>query len=308
MKCRLSGLLLCTLLSNTVYGEIYRWTDEHGKVHFSDTPQARFEQTTVALKLPAIDWKPLDIQVTAKDAGINAKDIQRIQHDVNLVYRFYTQQIYFNVYKTIPVHITVLSDQESYNQYLLNIIGQQTAPSWGMFIGQRNEIVVFLRDNADLTFATLKHEVSHAIVHSIAPNTPAWLNEGIAEQMENLLDQNGRLVLLRHNENHRVVRYLHQRNQLKPLQQLLDLQSTQWRHQTTQSNGALQAVAGELVYFLLANVPGRSFVKQLLHEYKRGSALKSLYLIDKHYVMGVDGLQVKWQQYLNENNTPSVHF
>lgn len=33
------GLVICVLLTLPVQAEVYKWTDEQGRVHFSDTPQ-----------------------------------------------------------------------------------------------------------------------------------------------------------------------------------------------------------------------------------------------------------------------------
>ena len=43
--------LLCVILSTNCHAEIHRWTDNDGKIHFSDKPPGDVESTVVEIRI-----------------------------------------------------------------------------------------------------------------------------------------------------------------------------------------------------------------------------------------------------------------
>lgn len=300
--------LLCILIalswiSYPVQGEIYRWVDDSGKVHFGDKKNTRYEQTTVKPDIHKSTWKKFDISVNLVDVELSREEIERIQRDVNNVYQFYDQTLFFDFYKTVPVKIHIESNEANYYQYLRGLLGREPSPSRGMYINKGHQIVVYIREDRNGTLETIKHEASHAIVNSIAANTPAWLNEGLAEQMETLAAKNDTLIIHRHSENSQTIKH---QKALLSLRQLLDLQNSAFRKHSSQSTFIMQAQSGELIYFLLSSNTGRSFVSRLLHEYKRGSRKRSLYLVNDNYVGSIMGMEINWQRWLTSGGSEYI--
>lgn len=51
MKASFAPFFLCLILPSYVTSEIYSWTDENGKVHFSDKPSVQHESKEVEVKV-----------------------------------------------------------------------------------------------------------------------------------------------------------------------------------------------------------------------------------------------------------------
>lgn len=316
-ECKLTRLintvLVCVLLMgammSVVNADIYRWVDDKGRVHFGDKAETQKQPNKpvekVEVKIADSQWQRFDISVTSVDVSITAEETQRIIRDVNNVYAFYDEVMYFDFYKTVPVSITILKDKAGYNRYLQKVIGKTYGSSRGVYLLKTNEIVVYMRSNRNGTFETIKHETSHAIVDSIAEYTPGWLNEGLAEQMEKIERNEGRLVIHRHQENQQIIK---NKSTMLALRKMLDLHNAQWRKNNISSNSYLQAQAGELLFYLLSSSPRKSFVVRILQEYKRGSRTRSLYLVRDNYIGDIGGMETGWEIWLRQKNSEPIAF
>lgn len=282
---------------------VYRWTDANGKVHFGDRPpaEAKTEQVNIT---PGEKWRGFDIRLTFSDALLKKTkqqpplDAQRIERDVNRVYRFYDQKLYVDFYRKVPVSIHVVADLSEYRRYLELHVEGSVPPSLGVYLSKQHQIVVFIHPDrlggVESTYRTIKHETSHAILHSIAEVMPAWLNEGLAEQMETLEeDAQQRFVITRHNGNRQ---HLMNQSQLMPVKQFVELNNSAWSEQNS-GKAVHQAMAGQLVYLCLSKSYGRGFITRLVHEYKRGYRYAAYHLLDEHYVGGGSALTLHWQDW-----------
>jgi hypothetical protein len=83
---------------------------------------------------------------------------------------------------SVPIHIFLFSNKATYQRYLRQWfpkIPQRRA----MFIKKNGPAMVFavLGDNIAVD---LRHETTHALLHTTHPSVPLWLDEGIAEYFE----------------------------------------------------------------------------------------------------------------------------
>ena len=307
------AICLAVTLSGVAYSDIYRWVDDKGRVHFDDSARPvlkgeakkNTKKEKVTLNITPSSWQRFDITVRTLYVQLTDNEMLRIKKDVNNVYHFYDDVMFFDFYKTVPVSITLLADKNAYQQYLTKDLGIRVSNSRGVFFPKTNEIVVYMREDRNGTLETIKHEASHAIIASIAPNTPGWLNEGLAEQMEKIERKDGRLIMLRHEENK--ARLSHRENML-PLREMLDLHSNQWRKRNVSGNAYLQAHSGELLYFLLSASPRKSFVLRILQEYKRGNRKPSLSLVRDNYIGDIGGMEMGWEFWLRQKEKGFIAF
>lgn len=81
-----------------------------------------------------------------------------------------------------PVHIYLLTSQESYQQYV-----QQFFPDVpyrrALFVKTRGPGMVFAFANDELA-VDVRHESTHALLHASLATVPLWLDEGLAEYFE----------------------------------------------------------------------------------------------------------------------------
>ena len=296
----IAGVLSLMLWAGVCQAEIYRWVDDNGKVHFGDRPPAT--QKTEKLEINThTDWKPFDIKVYYQNQllseGSSTIDVSRIQRSVNLVYRFFDEILYFDFYKQVPVTIKVFPDMATYSAHVMKVTGRPAGYTKGIYIGQTHEIALYFHTEKmggiESTHQTIKHEVSHAILHSLARLVPHWLHEGLAEQMETLVFQDGQFVIRPHEQNRAFL--VRNRDRTMKVLDFVEIRSDHWRaHSATATN---YAMAGQLIYRLFSTSYGRSCVTRLLQDYKRGERLRSYYLLDKHYIGGAETFRVHWEQW-----------
>lgn len=278
--------------------EIYKWVDENGKVHFSDRKNHAVEQEVVNVKPSNSDWSRFDIRIKTVDAELSEAERQQIEDGVNNVYEFFDRVMFFDMYKTVPVNLLIFGDVSQYQQYLLSMDKGQLVASYGVYIPAREQIVVYVQDDRARTFETIKHEVSHAVLDSIVPYAPAWLNEGLAEQMETIeRDQTG-LYFERHAENAWVVDRAREAGRLADIDQLLKLPSNKFRHSDLSGQGYVRAQASQFMAFLLSKPTRRNFLVRLMHNFNRGDRTLSYYLVDDNYIGGVRVLASDWRTWL----------
>lgn len=305
----LFALFMFVLQPLTALAEIYRYTDENGVVHFGDRQVQSQKQETVQLRGSGSDWQRYQIDVTATGGAVlTDAERERIEADVNHVYRFFDDVLYFDIHRTVPVNILLLPDKASYDAYLSTRIDGPLPPTRGMFLRQTNDIVVYFREDREGTFRTIKHETGHAIVATLTPYLPAWLNEGLAEQMEMLTRSGNRLRIESHPENAEVVRYMRSQNLMPDVKTFLSMQSTDWRDHYLDKGYSLQSQSGEFVYFLLSTPTGRSFLTRLTHQYARGDRTLAAYLVDEHYIGGMRVMQDNWALWLRGARKSAIEF
>jgi hypothetical protein len=305
--CRLNAVaisLSLLLFAASASAQIYRWVDDNGRVQFSDKPHSQ-QAEVVKLRSSASGWKPLNIEVIQQGSlqgGSARLDEAKVQRDVNLVYRFYDEVIYFDFYRQVPVKIHLLPNRAEYIAFVRKAMGADGSQSLGLYVPSLHEIAVYIHEDEigglESTYATIRHEASHAILHSLAERMPLWLNEGMAEQMETLVATDGELAILPHRNNRAVC--LQRRQRVGDVLAFVEIKSDRWQ-KANLAEGTNQSMAGQLVYFLLSRSYGRSLITRLLQDYKRGVNVRSYYLLDEHYVGGRQTLNIHWRQWLSED-------
>ncbi|WP_417521700.1 DUF4124 domain-containing protein [Marinobacter sp.] len=297
---------LFMIAASTVHAEIYKWVDGDGKVHFSDRKDHKVEQQIVNVKPGVSKWSRFKIDINAVDVELTDEENQQIVDGTNNVYEFFDRVMSFDMYRTVPVNIMIFKGRAEYRNYLIRNNRGKAVASYGLYIPSENQIVVYMQKNRRLTFRTIKHEVSHAIIDTIVPYAPAWLNEGLAEQMEMLERDGSGLYFERHRENQWVVAQARELGRLNEIDQFLKLSSDKWLHSDASGKGSLRAQAGQFIYFLLSKPTSRNFLVRLMHNFNRGDRTLSYYLVDDNYIGGVSMLSLDWGRWLHGQGRESI--
>jgi len=292
---------LCSFigLSFPVNSEIYMWKDENGKTHFGDKKIEDANQQTVDIKFQESEWKKYVIEINDVDNVLTDQEKDRIQNDVDTVYQFFDKKLYFDIYKTVPVKIRLYGKEEGYLRYLSDEYKTNGKHSRGVYFPSKNEIVTFINVKERWrTFWTIKHESSHAIVDTLTPFLPAWLDEGLAENMEALGLKSNSFILQMHSENHHDANQAYLSGWNFDIETFLSTSSDTFYAQLEQGGSPNQANTGELVRMFLSTNPGRGFIIHLIHVYERGSLLYSSYVADEHYIGGLKVMQDDWSRWV----------
>lgn len=81
-----------------------------------------------------------------------------------------------------PVHVYLFHDRNTYEGYLKKYFPSVPFRQ-ALFIKQHGAGMVFAFHNGDF-ITDLRHETTHAILHTLLPMVPLWLDEGLAEYFE----------------------------------------------------------------------------------------------------------------------------
>ena len=81
-----------------------------------------------------------------------------------------------------PVHVMLLADQRQYRRYLETYFPQAPIRP-ALFLQVSGPGMVFAYRSPEM-WTNLRHEGTHAILHSVLPFVPLWIDEGLAEFFE----------------------------------------------------------------------------------------------------------------------------
>ncbi len=295
-----SLLIYCCLFLYTLpaHSEIYSWKDKNGTMHYSDKKINGLEQKKLKLTLADPKNKNFTIKILDIDKVLSVKEKKQINKDVTAVYRFFDQFLIFAINKTIQIKIRIYKTQTDYKNYLAKNYHSKSPHTRGIYFANTNEIIAYVNPvERWRTFWTIKHEASHAIIQSLAPNTPAWLNEGLSENLESLTYQNKKLILEPHYENHHSAKSVNPGNEAFQVSQFLSMKSKLFYKNMQASNGTNQIYSGELVRMLLSNTTGKNFIAHLIKIYKNGRRTYSAPLAEKYYHGGLSVMQTDWNNW-----------
>jgi hypothetical protein len=81
-----------------------------------------------------------------------------------------------------PIRIAVFADEPEFRDFLRRNFPELPARR-AFFFRQGDELLVYCWRGAELR-GDLRHEATHALLHSVLPAVPLWLDEGLAEYFE----------------------------------------------------------------------------------------------------------------------------
>lgn len=81
-----------------------------------------------------------------------------------------------------PIHVYLFEDAQQYNSFIR--LRRPNAPSTRAFFQETDTRLQVYAYWGDRVAEDLRHEVMHGYIHSVVPNTPLWLDEGLAEYFE----------------------------------------------------------------------------------------------------------------------------
>src|SRR4051794_11352980 len=88
-----------------------------------------------------------------------------------------------------PIDIYLFGSEERFNQFI-HARYPTLPPRRAFFLKNETHLVVYAHWG-DRVAEDLRHEVAHGYLHSVVPNIPLWLDEGLAEYFEVPRGMNG---------------------------------------------------------------------------------------------------------------------
>jgi len=118
-----------------------------------------------------------------------------------------------------PIQLFLFQDEASYRGYLKEYF-PGTPDRRALFIKGRGPGMVFAYQSAEFA-VDVRHECTHALLHSMLPMVPLWLDEGLAEYFE--VAPNDRARGNPHESRTRWAAWLYQTRRLEQLEALQDV-------------------------------------------------------------------------------------
>lgn len=155
---------------------VHRWVDASGITHYSDqpAPAAAKDQRVIEVRgLPSIE-----VQASGYDVDLPDHLQQRAVADALGVQRALRDSLGVPTPAGSTLHVVFVRDAKAY----AGLIGDPVlAASVGAYSPEQRAIYVRLQARDEDSFAVLRHEMTHALVHESIGNLPTPINEGLAE-------------------------------------------------------------------------------------------------------------------------------
>lgn len=155
---------------------MHRWTDASGITHYSDQPP--LTPTTDHRLIEVQGLPPIVVQASAEDADLPADLRQRAVADALGVQRVLRDVLGVGAPPGLTLRVVLVRSAQTYAR----LVGEPSlASSAGAYSTATRTIHVRMQTREEDTFAILRHEITHALVHESIGNLPTPINEGLAE-------------------------------------------------------------------------------------------------------------------------------
>lgn len=179
--------VLLLAFSNLGYGQIYKWVDKNGKVHFSDQKPSENKIQVEDFTKKYHNEHDFEVNVEV-EAGVVAIDIKnKIIIAVKKV-RAILQNDY-SVDLSDFNHVTIKLYKERASVAALYNAGKKNGEDRNVpafYRPRDNTAHIWQNRNFDRLLATINHEITHALLRHRYRKLPTWLNEGAAEYFEQM--------------------------------------------------------------------------------------------------------------------------
>lgn len=293
-----------TALEKSTSSEIYRWTDENGKVNFSDAKPGDTRNSEV-MSVSYPDRKQyFKLKVVEDTETLPAFTRDKVNAEVRQVYRILSRNLDLEHLRKVFLNVRIIGTQADFQNYRQQMAPQLRTNS-GFYTSENNEAVVFQGNDPEAMRAVIRHEATHVIMAGLYGATPSWFNEGLAEYFEQL-QVSGQARQIGPVDYHWA--HLQQRQeqgQLMPLRDYIDLPPRRWYSGNLQDN---YGMGWSLVYYLMSEPEGKRFLKQMMNEMAENycwSTPGSKYF-DDHYPGGFKAFEAGWKTWLAKSE-PNAH-
>ncbi len=155
---------------------VHRWVDASGITHYSDQPPPKMARDHRLIEVQGL--APIVIQASGHDVNLPDDLQQRAVADALGVQRVMRDALGVAAPAGLTLHVVFVRSADAYAQ----LIGDPAlASSAGAYSTAKQTIYVRVQEHEEASFAVLRHEITHALVHESIGNLPTAINEGMAE-------------------------------------------------------------------------------------------------------------------------------
>lgn len=163
------------------------------------------------------------------------------------------------------MQVCYFSGQAGYSAYCDDLLGDPAESTLGLYSPTLKQLLVWSNPDPVMTDRTIRHEGFHQYFDRLVGDSPIWLNEGLAESVEQARFERGRWTTDHVNEDHLAVL---RRYRWTPCEDFVRMAPQAFRTKV----GLHYAQAWALVHFLEnGGRPSRGIMKSLLDELEGGA-------------------------------------
>lgn len=281
---------------------VHRWIDRAGITHYSDQPPATNVREHRVLEVQGLP--PISVQASGKDVNLPDQLQQRAVADALGVQRVMRDVLGVGAPVGLALHVVFVRSAETYAQ----VIGEPAlASSAGAYSTAQRTIYVRWQAQDETSFAVLRHEITHALVHESIGNLPTPINEGLAEYFERyrVAGLGGQVDV---NIDRSTVMAAAPRNDdAAALVDLLARDSHSFYVDDAGVSGREKryAQAYALVALLMGEAPGRAALAAVLAEERADPCVPvaAERTLDRRYPGGLRGLSKAWADFMRDPPT-----
>lgn len=274
--------------------QIFKWVDEHGKTHFGDRRPQHSPSQTVAVDART-HYFNLNLHTDSKHFPPYFRD--RLTARVNKAYDVLAKLITANELHQVDVNLWVFSSRTAYDSFYSRHATGVASNSQG-FHNSLNNVAAALHKTDKQVLATSVHEAVHVMNAGMFGSLPRWLNEGMAEYLENIKVYGQSADVLVRGDWLRQI----QRSRLS-INYLLSADGDQWQDHNRSS---LYGHSWALVYFLMSDQEGRNTLSKYLIATAEAPCrtLDARAYLQRNYAGGVATLERRFESWLDGDKLP----
>lgn len=155
---------------------VHRWVDAAGITHYSDQAPPRDAREHRVIDLRA--QPPISVQASGYDSNLPDELQRRAVADALGVQRVLRDALGVAAPAGIALRVVFVGDGDAYGRLIGN---PALAASAGAYSTAQRTIFVRRQAQDEASFAVLRHEITHALVHESIGSLPTPINEGLAE-------------------------------------------------------------------------------------------------------------------------------
>ena len=287
--------------SASLHAEIYRWTDENGRVHFTDKKRANSESDNLTTHYKVKD--PFSISITGKQYKIPLKTKGVIRSSVLKMAAILSNKLGVEYKDNAHINVIIFGDERSYIEY-----GGKKKSS-GFYSSKKNEAVIKQTRSVNTTLKTVIHETSHLLLSYNYGHVPRWLDEGLAEYFEGMQLSFSSVEIPPNLRWHKNLKQQLLSDNLYSLREYVSLSPRNWIAYDNANNNLGYAYGWSIISFLMSSDKGQHTLKQLFVGLKNSARKKdySFNVIDRFYPGGFVNFEAQWKVWLYDKKKSTFY-
>lgn len=290
-------LLPLILFCNLASAEIYKWTDENGRIHFGDSPHEKIGDKKKDLsKQYAQPTRNFSVTVSPVNYDLPLDTKRKIITAVTKTFLILNEYSNIPFKESVNISVKVFGNQQEFLAYQKKHISKIISKS-GYYSPKSNQAVVWKNRNVKRMLSVITHEAFHTILWTNYKHIPSWLNEGFAEYFE-LINVFGTTAVIELSDYWvRIVKTAIRQDAAPSLKYFINMDRKQWKELNKESSLSY-AMGWSLVYYLMSSKEGRKLIVELFRERNENPDMVMSDIIKKHYPEGITQLQIYWENWV----------